>query len=106
MATAGGDGQNQVADYLSFMLLQLGAQNVGRVAAALDDDGPVPAKSPLMAEARRLGLELVKAIAAKTEYPEQRQAQEGIRAYFCEVVNRRRERWPAEYQYFKQQGWL
>lgn len=106
VATAGGDGQVQTTDYMSFMLLQLGAQTTGRLAVTLDEDGPVPADSPLLAQARQVGADLVGAITEKPEYPEQRQAQEGIRAYFCDVVNRRRDRWAAEYEYFKQQGWL
>jgi len=106
VATAGGDGQDKVTDYLSFMLMQLGVQNTGRLAVALDEDGPLSADSPLLAQARQMGVELVQAIREKREYPEQRQAQEGVRGYFCDIIKRRRDRWPAEYEYFKERGWL
>lgn len=85
--------------------MRLAAQCVGKLACTLED-GPVDPDSQSARAARELGGQLVEGIAAKKEFPEQLREIESRRAYFREVILKRQERWPWEYRYWQEKGWL
>lgn len=106
VATAGGDGQAQTAEYLEFVLRQTGMQTVGRVACAVDEDGLLDASSPLFKEAQDLGRDLAQAIRENRVYEDQMRAKEQLMGYFRYIVSKRKEKWSGEYGYWKEKGWL
>ena len=103
VATAGGSGHDDTAAYLEQFLQRVGVQCVGKLACALED-GPVEAD--VVRQARELGSQLVEAITARKEFPEQLRETESRRAYFRELMIRRKDRWPWEYRYWQEKGWL
>ncbi|MGO9147496.1 MAG: flavodoxin family protein [Desulfomonilia bacterium] len=105
VATAGGSGQVETADYMESLLNRMGVQCVGRVACTLDD-GLVPAESDVMRRSRELGQTLVSAISEKKDFPEQLHTLSQLRQYFCNIMIKRKERWDWEYKYWQGKGWL
>jgi multimeric flavodoxin WrbA len=105
VATAGGSGQDETADYMETLLNRVGAQSVGRIACTLED-GLIPAESEAMKKARDLGLSLAQAIREKRAFPEQLSKMEGIRQYFRSIIIKRKEAWDWEYRYWQEKGWL
>jgi len=103
VATAGGSGHVETVDYLEQFLQRTGVQCVGKLSCTLED-GPVDGEPVL--QARDLGSRLVEAITENREFPDQLREIESRRAYFREVMIRRRERWPWEYRYWQEKGWL
>jgi len=96
VATSGGPGGAEVADYLSKILLGFGAFVVGSVTGE-------PAKGPAaMKEAEgkalRLGRDLAAAITSRRVVSEQQAEHARTAAYFRQLVESNRERWPHEYQ--------
>lgn len=105
VATAGGTGQVETADYLEALLNRTGTQCVGRMACTLDD-GLIPDGSPLIREARELGQGLVEAIGERKDFPDQIRVLTQMRTYFCNVMEKRKKRWDWEYRYWQEKGWL
>ena len=105
VATAGGSGQVETANYLHLLLNRLGVQCVGRIACTLDD-GPVAGGSLIMQQADKLGLDLVRAIVEKHQFPDQIQTIEGMRQYFRSIMIKHKGRWDWEYRYWQDKGWL
>jgi len=106
VATAGGTGEKETADYMEIVIKRMGMQSVGQLACCISDDGLLDAGSPLFTEATNLGHSLTKAIADKKIFPDQAREQEQLREYFRSVMMRRREKWSWEYDYWKEKGWL
>lgn len=106
VATAGGTGEVETADYMEIVLKRTGMQSVGRLACLVPEDGLLEADSPLLAEAVDLGQSLVKAVMEKKMFPDQIEEQERLRAYFRSVMARRKEKWSWEYAYWQEKGWL
>jgi multimeric flavodoxin WrbA len=105
VATAGGSGQVETADYLETLLNRMGVQCTGRVACTLDD-GLVPAGSDVMRRSRELGQTLVSAVSEKKDFPEQLHTISRMRQYFCDIMIKRKERWDWEYKYWQEKLWL
>ena len=105
VATAGGSGHEETVDYLEQFLQRVGVQCVGKVACALED-GPVADGADLLQEAQELGRLLAEAITGQKEFLDQIREIETRRAYFREVMQKRGERWPWEYRYWQEKGWL
>ncbi|MDA8335557.1 MAG: flavodoxin family protein [Peptococcaceae bacterium] len=103
VATAGGSGHEETVDYLEQFLQRLGVQCVGKLALTMED-GPVDQESAKAA--RELGEKLVAAIKEQKEFPGQLQTIETRRAYFRDLMIKRRDRWPWEYRYWREKGWL
>lgn len=106
VATAGGTGEKETADYLEYVLKRTGMQYVGRLACCIDADGLLDAESPLFKEAKDLGCSMVQAIREKKVFPDQHKEREQIKEYFRYVMLKRREKWSWEYDYWKEKGWL
>lgn len=105
ITSAGGAGYEETAAYMEQLLMRLGAQCVGKVACPLQD-GPVEPASGPAREAAQLGAHLVEAITAKKTFPEQMKVIESLRGYFRELMVQRQDRWPWEYRYWQEKGWL
>lgn len=106
VATSGGAGETETADYLEAVLKRTGIQCVGRLAKGIDEDGLLTEESPLFKEAKELGQSLVAAISEKKTYPEQLAEMDGLKGFFCYLVGKHKDTWTAEYEYFKEKGWL
>ena len=106
VATAGGNGQIQTTDYLEFVIKQTGMQCVGRLACCIEDDGLLEAGFPLFKEAKELGHTLARAIREKKVYEDQMKEKEQLMEYFRYIMNKHREEWSWEYDYWKEKGWL
>lgn len=87
------------------VLRRLGVQVVGRLACLIPG-GLLPEDAEQLARARDLGVELVRAIEEKREFPEQLQEQERVRNYFRQVIIRNKDIWDWEYRYWTEKGWL
>ncbi|HVN70967.1 MAG TPA: flavodoxin family protein [Desulfomonilia bacterium] len=105
VATAGGTGQVETADYQESLLNRMGVQCVGRVACALDD-GLIPEGADVMEQALELGRTLAAAIEEKREFPAQIETLSRLRNYFCMIMEKRKDRWDWEYRYWQEKGWL
>lgn len=106
VATAGGAGEKETADYLSYVLKRTGMQYVGRMASCIEEEGLLDATSPLFIEAKELGNSLVQAIREQVVFPEQIKEQEEAKDYFRYVMLKRQEKWRWEYDYWKEKGWF
>lgn len=106
VATAGGIGEKETADYMETVLNRTGMQCVGRLACCIEADGLLADDSPLMDEAKHLGYALVQAITEKKIFADQIKEQERQREYFRSVMLRRREKWNWECDYWRAKGWL
>ena len=104
VVTAGGSGHEETADYLEDFLQRVGVQCVGRLACALED-GPVE-DGDLLRQAAELGRELAEAIAEQKQFPEQVRRIDARRAYFRELMEERKDRWPWEYRYWREKWCL
>lgn len=102
VSTAGGPGCEEVPTYLSEILISLGAWVVGQAAASVSK-GP-DAMAQAEAKARRLGQDLVAAITEQRGYPEQQAQHERTAAYFRQLVELNRERWPYEFDLWLKTG--
>jgi multimeric flavodoxin WrbA len=106
VATAGGTGEKETADYMEDVLIRTGMQNVGRLACCIGDEGLVNAGSPLLGKANDLGVSLVRAIEEKRIFSDQVKQHEKLKDDFRYVILKRREKWSWEYNYWNEKGWL
>jgi multimeric flavodoxin WrbA len=106
VATAGGIGEKETADYMEAVLKLTGMQIVGRLACCIEVDGLLDGDSPLFNEAGNLGYSLVRAIREKKIFADQVKEQEQQKEYFRYVMLKRQKRWSWEYDYWKDKGWL
>ena len=100
VTTSGGGGGAQVQAYLKHYGKTVGAQCVGGV------DAKVPLQSADVAAAAALGKALVSAIQEKQQYPDQIESIELQKQYFRKLITLRKDTWPYEYQFWKNQKWL
>ncbi|MDD5678535.1 MAG: flavodoxin family protein [Kiritimatiellae bacterium] len=100
VTTNGGGGGTQVQAYLKHYGITVGAQCVGGV------DAKGPLKPADVAAAAALGKELVAAIRGKKQYPDQIESLEMQKQYFRKLITLRKDDWPYEYQFWKDQEWL
>ena len=106
VATAGGSGEKETADYMEKVLQYAGMQSVGRLACRIEVDGLLDDSSPLLNEAVALGHSLVEAIREKKIFSDQIKEHEQRKEYFRYIMLKRREKWNWEYDYWKEKGWL
>ena len=100
VATAGGGPQQMVLDYLHHFSLVCGAQYVGGVS------GIMPITEEVKKRAGELGRNLVKAMKTKTEFPLEMEKIMSRRDYFRRIIESHKEEWPAEYDYWREKGWM
>lgn len=100
VTTYGGSGGTNVLAYLKNYVFSVGAQFVGGVEAK------VPLKDSDFVAAVALGENLVSAVREKKVYPDQMRMIEERKEYFGRLIACRKDDWPYEYKYWKEQGWL
>jgi multimeric flavodoxin WrbA len=106
VATAGGSGEKETADYMESVLKYTGIQNVGRIACRIEIDGLLDKNSSLFNEAIDIGSYLAQAISEKKIFANQVKEQEQRKAYFRQIMLRRKDKWSWEHDYWKEKGWL
>lgn len=94
VATAGGTGAGVVADYLNDVLTSLGAYAIGQVTVSLSE-GPA-AMDRALEQAGTMGGDLIAAISDKRIYEDQKRTHERTSAYFRNLVEMNKNRWPHE----------
>lgn len=106
VSTAGGSEQEAVMAFQNRFLRTCGAWTVGGVAALAAPPRGVQNQEARVAEATALGRELVAAIAERRPFPDQE-------AEHAEMFNRMKglvsawgEAFPAQYDYWRERGWL
>ncbi|MBU4212547.1 MAG: flavodoxin family protein [Verrucomicrobia bacterium] len=100
VTTSGGGGGAQVQAYLRNYGNTVGAQCVGGV------DAKSPLKPADVAAAAALGKALVAAIQEKQQYPDQIKSMELQKQYFRKLITLRKDDWPYEYQFWRNQDGL
>ncbi len=96
-----GSGRDKgVLDYLKHYSNVCGAQFAGGVSSA------VPVGEAKKAEAFKLGESLKTAIREKKLFPDQAEVIDAGRKHFRQVMEKRKDEWREEYQYWKDKGWL
>lgn len=100
VTTSGGGGGADVQEYLKNYSFTVGAQYVGGA------DAKVPLKDSDLAAAASLGESLISAIQEKKVFPEQIHTIEERKIYFGRLIERRKDDWPHEYDYWQKKGWL
>ena len=102
VCTAGGSKADEVADYMNGVLLTLGASTAGRVGVVLGTDPD----TLVLAERRAydLGKVLAAAIEANVAYPLQEEMHREMRERMKALVQRNKNRWHHEYQYWERAG--
>jgi multimeric flavodoxin WrbA len=100
VATAGGGPQQMVLDYIHHYSLICGAQYVGGVSSV------VPVTEEIKKRASDLGRNLVQAMRKKTEFPHDMEEILSRRNYFRRIIEIHKEEWSAEYDYWREKGWL
>lgn len=100
VTTSGGGGGAPVQAYLKHYANTVGAQCVGGV------DAKSPLKPADIAAAAALGKALVVAMQAKQQYPGQIKSMESQKQYFRKLITLRKDEWPYEYQFWRDQDWL
>ncbi len=100
VATAGGGPQQMVLDYIHHYSSVCGAQYVGGVS------GVAPLAEEIKKKASDLGRDLAQAMRKKTEFPHEMEEILSRRNYFRRIIEIHKEEWSAEYDYWKEKGWL
>jgi multimeric flavodoxin WrbA len=100
VATAGGGLQQMVLDYIHHYSLVCGAQYVGGVSSV------VPVTEEIKKRTSGLGRNLVQAMRNKTEFPHEMEEILSRRNYFRRIIEIHKEEWSAEYDYWREKGWL
>ena len=98
VATAGGAAAHEVTEYLSRVLVGLGANTVGAVGTSPSLPG---AMETATREADALGRTLVEAIRTKRVYPEQEAVHQEMRHQFRQLVTMNKDVWKHEFQYWR-----
>ncbi len=93
------------ADYLLGVLVAFGVAPVGTVCGIAAAPGLLEQQDVVVAYARRLGRQLVTAIREQHEYPETGE-QRRAHAFFRDLIYKYRKFFKADYEYWKEQGWL
>jgi multimeric flavodoxin WrbA len=106
VASAGGSGEEQVAEYENEFLQLCGAETVGLVAAKAAGVGALMDQEAVLARAEDLGRDLVAAIREKRGYPDQAAAHAQFAERMKELVLRMAEKAPFQYERWEKMGWL
>ena len=106
VATAGGSGEEGVAEYMNAWLRICGAQTVGIAAAKAAGVGAIMDQEAAVAQAVDLGRDLVAAITEKREYPDQAAAHAEFSERMKALVMHMAEKAPVQYDYWEKMGWL
>ncbi|NCO93212.1 MAG: iron-sulfur protein [Armatimonadetes bacterium CG_4_10_14_3_um_filter_66_18] len=106
VATAGGSGEEQVAEYENEFLQLCGARTVGIAAAKAAGPKALLDQEAALARADALGRNLVAAIREKREYPDQAAAHAAFFPRMKELVTRRGDRCPFQFGHWQSKGWL
>ena len=106
VATAGGSGQEAVAEYMNGFMQVCGATTVGIATAAAAGVAALADQDAAVAAAEFLGRDLVAAIREKRVYPEQQALQAMFMARFKQLVTHMAEKAPFQYEYWEKMGWL
>ena len=101
---AGGSMADEVADYMNFALIHLGATTVGKVGVlvGVDPNAIVPAER----QAKDLGRKLADAIKTKWNDPAQTKIHVERKEYFKRMILFNKDIWKHEYDYWKGLGEL
>jgi len=100
VATSGGGAHEMVPEYIKQYATACGAHYVGGVSTA------VPLDKEIKRKAYNLGTDLSEAMERKKIFPVEQAVIQTQREYFKKVIRARKEDWPGEYQYWKEQGWI
>jgi multimeric flavodoxin WrbA len=100
VVSSGSGNDRNVLDYIRYYAHTCGAQYSGGVSSA------VPIREGKKEEARNLGRKFVADIEDKKQYGDQLEIIEEGRRHFAKVIERRRDEWQAEYDYWREKGWL
>ncbi|MHC1627087.1 MAG: flavodoxin family protein [Methanoculleaceae archaeon] len=103
VATAGGSGADGVAEYLSQVLITLGATSVGTLGAVMAD-GEVAFRRSLSA-AREMGRRLVGAIQSNWSDAGQEAVHRETRERMMALVRMHEKEWPHQYEHWNRRGW-
>ncbi len=106
VATAGGSGEEEVAEFANAFLRHCGAQTVGLATARAAGVGALQDQPAALERARTLGRDLVAAIIEKREYPEQQAEIAALAERMRQLVLRMAEHAPFQYEYWESMGWL
>jgi multimeric flavodoxin WrbA len=99
--TSGGGGDDEVLDYMARFVRSLGGVSVGGVGSPMAAPGAFPDQKTLFARARELGRELYLSAKEKRRFPEQDAPREAFAARMKGLVDRMRDFWPYEYEYWR-----
>ncbi|WP_164908915.1 flavodoxin family protein [Candidatus Velamenicoccus archaeovorus] len=100
VATSGGGPHDMVPEYIKQYTTACGARYVGGVSTA------VPLDKEIKRKAYNLGVDLSEAIKRKKIFPVEEAVIQTQREYFKQVIMAKKEDWPGEYRYWKEQGWI
>jgi len=103
VSTAGGSGAAEVAEYLSRVLVTLGATSVGTVGVVMADGEEAFAGA--VADARRLGASLADAIRTRWTDPGQEAVHREMRERMMDLVRMHRDDWPHQNEYWASKDW-
>ncbi|MHC1631133.1 MAG: flavodoxin family protein [Methanotrichaceae archaeon] len=103
VSTAGSEGHEEVAEYINGILTGMGANAVGIAGAAMSVPNTIEKAKK---DAFKLGQTLEKAIEIKPTYPEQEEVHKMIRERFGKLVERNKDEWSHQYEYWISMGWL
>lgn len=104
VCTAGGSQAEDVAGYIARILQKMGADILG-TAAYNGADGEEAIKKAYQ-HAYQVGIEIGDAIVTRPVYPDQQAVHEEIMARMRQLVQFRRDDWPATYAYWAEKKWL
>jgi multimeric flavodoxin WrbA len=106
VATAGGSGEQEIAEAANAFMRHCGAQTVGLATAKAAGVGALQEQEAALARAEALGRDLVAAIREKREYPEQTAEYTVMAERMKQLVVRMAEHAPFQYEYWEKMGWL
>lgn len=98
VSTAGGSGADEVAGYLSRLLVTFGATSVGTVGAVMEDGDEAFAGA--VGDARRMGTSLADAIRTRLTDPDQEAIHREMRERMMDLVSKHRDEWPHQYEHW------
>jgi len=104
VCTAGGSNQDEIVTYMNRVLTSLGATAIGGVGVAIGRDPG--ALGQAIQQAHKLGEKLARSVKGEHAYPEQDEIHRQRREYFCQLVKYNKVRWPHEYDWYVQMGWI
>lgn len=106
VATAGGSGEDLIAEYENEVLRMYGTQTVGSAVAKGAGMGALVHQEAALAAATALGQDLVAAIREQRVYADQAAAHAEFAEHMKQLVIRMGEHAPYQYNYWEEKGWL